>query len=588
MKKLLSFSNLYFLYIFLTGLVFVFLVPPFQKPDEENHFYRAVSLSSGQFFCNKDENSSYFKIPEKYFLLSRNLNSSEIHFDYNKKFLYKNLYVNSRDENSVDKIMRWEKYCNLPFTTYIIFVPSVLVGNILGSSLISFYLCRLVLAIIFIFSIVWSYRRLANTRFRWVVVFYSLIPIVVQQVTSIGYDYVQLSIAPILFALIVAINKKDGNKKDFIIFCLLMFILQIAKPGYYLFSLVYFLIPRNLVAKDIKSYLVKTSIYLMLCFIPGIAFARLYSGAFVTPSLFNPSLQLDFLRDPLFTYTLFINTFNKYSDFYFKSSIGLLGWLDYGLPYYFYLLPLVVFGLLSGYLYKDSFFKNTINKFFILGLSIFSTILFIFLTVYLSWNSIGSREIVGIQGRYFVMFIPFLILFFSSAIRMLHDNKTIRKIAFVVFGIVMLNDIIFAVYNRYYNYSGILGDPTHAFSLSKENNENNFKTIKESQRFIVKLDKNRKIGSLGFYQKPSKLPMQMAYKYRLMDSNCNTVLRKGYFDTNMLQAEGVYEEKTGILKTDSENMCVEISPFISNDERYNYMKLLSSDGQYIFFRYIQN
>ena len=40
-------------YILLFGLLFALLIPPFQSPDEPNHFYRAWQVSEGHFFPEK-------------------------------------------------------------------------------------------------------------------------------------------------------------------------------------------------------------------------------------------------------------------------------------------------------------------------------------------------------------------------------------------------------------------------------------------------------------------------------------------------------------------------------------------------------
>src|SRR5206468_4084293 len=45
-KLLLGFS-------LVMGLLMVFIVPPFQKPDEATHFYKAVSIASGTLVCHK-------------------------------------------------------------------------------------------------------------------------------------------------------------------------------------------------------------------------------------------------------------------------------------------------------------------------------------------------------------------------------------------------------------------------------------------------------------------------------------------------------------------------------------------------------
>ena len=47
------------------GLLFVFIVPPFQVPDEFDHFFKAYLVSKGNFVTPVRENgSTYVKIPK--------------------------------------------------------------------------------------------------------------------------------------------------------------------------------------------------------------------------------------------------------------------------------------------------------------------------------------------------------------------------------------------------------------------------------------------------------------------------------------------------------------------------------------------
>ena len=171
---------------------------------------------------------------------------------------------------------------------------------------------------------------------------------------------------------------------------------------------------------------------------------------------------------------------------------------------------------------------------------------------------------------------------------MLYDKKIIRNIFFVLFFLFLLKDLVFSIYERYYDYSNILSEATYDLSLIKKEYKNNFITVNSPKRFFVQLEPGRKIGSFGFYQSVSGLPMQMGYKYRLMDSSCDKTLHSGFLDTAKLQKEGVYEEKTGIIDPKGDSLCLELSPLISNDDKYNYLQLFSNENQNIFLRYIQN
>ena len=45
--------------------IFTFLVPPFQKPDEQAHFEKSLLISKGYLFCQKKSNNTV-KLEKKY------------------------------------------------------------------------------------------------------------------------------------------------------------------------------------------------------------------------------------------------------------------------------------------------------------------------------------------------------------------------------------------------------------------------------------------------------------------------------------------------------------------------------------------
>ena len=58
---------LFFAYVGIALVVFTFLPPPFQKPDEPSHFYRAVSLINLDQVCSSNDEGVYgFQMKRKY------------------------------------------------------------------------------------------------------------------------------------------------------------------------------------------------------------------------------------------------------------------------------------------------------------------------------------------------------------------------------------------------------------------------------------------------------------------------------------------------------------------------------------------
>jgi len=69
-KKIFTNLILFFL-IPIQLLIFTFLVPPFQKPDEQPHFEKSLLISKGYLFC-KERSNNTVKLEKKYIDLIKN------------------------------------------------------------------------------------------------------------------------------------------------------------------------------------------------------------------------------------------------------------------------------------------------------------------------------------------------------------------------------------------------------------------------------------------------------------------------------------------------------------------------------------
>lgn len=105
---------------------------------------------------------------------------------------------------------------------------------------------------------------------------------------------------------------------------------------------------------------------------------------------------------------------SKLIVFYYISFLGVLGWLDVVFPMSHYIALSV--GLLTLFVLSISQGVRSQMKLPnpVLMLAAFSSVLIIMLALLLTWTPIGSHQIQGLQGRYFVL--PFLILASSISI----------------------------------------------------------------------------------------------------------------------------------------------------------------------------
>ncbi len=199
-----------FLYIVCGGLLFLFLVPPFQKPDEPAHYIRTIALSTGQLYCGPKG----FQIQKSDAGIINDLETQTVAYKYSSKFpiglLKAALFKTGIDKQTINN----KDWCGLVFVGYIPNLMGILAGKLLGFPVITFYLSRLSGFLFFLITLVLSIYLLRSSKYKWVLYFYASIPMVLHQVTAISYDVLQFSLAPLIFSYLVNVleNKIVGGK----------------------------------------------------------------------------------------------------------------------------------------------------------------------------------------------------------------------------------------------------------------------------------------------------------------------------------------------------------------------------------------
>ena len=435
------------------GLIFIFLVPPFQKPDENTHYFRAAALYNKEFTCQTSDSKDDFAIEKKYILFPEFLDTTRIAFKYDEKF-NKNLIQAAeervKDSNSVES---FQGFCGLPFWGYIPYILTFFIGNTSGSLILGFYISRLLSFLFFLFCIVWSYKKLKKSKLRYFVVFYSLIPMVLHQVSAIGYDYLQLALAPVLFAYVFDFfTSSNVKKKDLILFFLVSVIFTIVKAGYYFLPFMFFLIPYRKISSSFKKYAFVSVTFIVAVFIVGLftaLFFRSVGSSASHSSDVNPFLQLKNIMNITFLFKVLINTFKTHSLGIFKSFWGMFGWLDYSFPSYIYALLSSSMFLISFYVQKDKIFDSWFKLFYQSLLVLLLSVSFLLVSTYLLWSPVGANIINGIQGRYFLVLVPLGLVCLSSFLRGFLLSKKLRIGVVLVILSVLLFQTVRIILLRY-------------------------------------------------------------------------------------------------------------------------------------------
>lgn len=424
-------------------LIFTFLVPPFQKPDEQPHFEKALLISKGYLFCRKKSNNTVL-IEKKYIDLIKSPYFDLLTHGKSKlpiKIFLKDLFSNNQSNVLVN--FNIDHLCSFPIISYL---PQALILRILSifgvNPIQSIYFVRLIMSIICYFWFLYLYKKI-NNNYRLILLFTFALPMTLHQISSFSYDAMHIMLALTFFMLLV-------NHNYFKLFFVLFLFLASKKIGYETFFLFLFLIPF-----EIKPMMIGS-----LILIPAYIFSKLTGSYDLQYSLIsltiNPLQQLNFfVSSPINILNILISTTINRFPFYLQSLIGIFGWLEYGLDP----LSYFIYGLFFVYVIKNIKLINKQilkkNKSILLFVTLIISYVFIVLLAFVFNTTPGTFVAHGVQGRYFIPFLPFIILLavqFTQNIKWpkIKTGTITKNVIYITSVIYLISATFFSVFNRYY------------------------------------------------------------------------------------------------------------------------------------------
>lgn len=467
-------------------LLFSIMVPVLQVPDEYTHFSRLCDFySCKEIYDDVNEN----------FFINAELNGIIGEYD-NKVDVYSYLEYGSKAINHNGASARFnvgpETIRYLPFSigfflSYLLHLPV----------LICFQVGELMSIIFFLFMGYHTIRIMP--KYKYIMLFWLLSPMVLQQCSSINYDCVLIPTCFLLTAYIFRIKFADesvGWKKLLIIMGVLLVILLI-KPPYVLMGGLLLIIPLERInihigKLNVADFIKKYRIILIILGVLGVlALGYVFRN--------NTYIKLIYvtIRKPNVILRLFKTSFEDLNHYYIYTTVGSFGWLDstVSVPFeiVFFIVLTCIFikdGLdkygfdikgsekaevsekssdIKGADTKDSDIEaqgNTVtalNKVWI-SVLVFCIFLFIFLSM-LTWsfyvfgmdryapleeyfeNIASLRRFDGVQGRYFIPFIPMLLLGFKREGEGLSEKS---KVYLMIYYVVTFVYLYILLRNRYW------------------------------------------------------------------------------------------------------------------------------------------
>jgi uncharacterized membrane protein len=410
---------LFILLLLAFGGPMVILIPPGAGYDEEDHLVRIWELSAFSFIPGQ-MSPQVMKYP----------------------ILFRDFAYRQQGSSGIIDSDFWQKYARAPLYEYgfvrreldtksvyspVLLFPQGVTMRVLGRTadlpaLLVFYACRLT-GLLSYLILVWLAIRWIPFG-KWILLVLAISPMALFQATTITPDSISNGIGFLFIAgSLRTAGSKDIEWKEVGTLLVLVFLLFLAKLNLLPLILLPFLLmmPSKFKSKGMFAVLMAAVVILFLVEVVGWNVIASTRSVPLLANEANPMGQLLYiLGHPFVFLQTVINDFIRNGFAYFQ------GWIN-GYGYYYWTPPQVVsfFFILSlgSVILADSTREQVNQKFRIAFLLVFvAGYLATVGSLYATFTPVGSEQVFGVQGRYF---IPLALLLFL----VLASYSLIRKIA---------------------------------------------------------------------------------------------------------------------------------------------------------------
>ncbi len=442
----------------LFGLLYVFATPPFQSPDEPQHFYRAYQVSELGLIGQKTAGEAE---PRAGGFLPRSLKrAADLVLDDVPHNIRR--YVDpAAIKAALDIRLAPGDRQFLEFPTNVLYSPlpyapqaaAIALGRLFHAGpLALLYLARVFNLAAWIL-LVGAALRLTPV-FCWVFLVLALAPMSVAQAASASADALTNGAAFLLIASIFEAAFATAAAVDrtrLVRLAALSLAVALSKPVYAFLPVLVLIIPAARFGGRRKIRIAATALPAL-----GWAAAAAWSAA-VSPlsvALQTGASSTGQIRFILARPGRFLSAVRGMVTAHFgdhvREFVGQLGWLDVALPTALILLFLGV--LVSTALADKS--EGIAVRWRPKALGLLVTLVSaaaITATIYVVWNPVGAAGIEGVQGRYFIPFGPLLLLlFYNRRIPRLLDRIRVLGGVLVAFSAFALAFGLAALLSRFY------------------------------------------------------------------------------------------------------------------------------------------
>ena len=410
------------------GILFVYATPPYQGPDEFDHFRRAMLVAGGTLLPHVEDGVTGVRLPQS--LVDFEARHEYLKREPGEKYGYGQL-LEEMGERARTRATAFASF-STQAASPLLYLPA-LAGLAAGrvAAALSFadgdgaqnWLARLQFARLgnlFVFTLAVAAALVAIPRFHAAISFVALLPMSMHLATIVHYDTTVL--IALLGVFVVVVRKitvpRPATRLEYGVLLASAFLVGHGKVVYLPLLLVVltaaWALPRR-AAIDLVGLTV-------LAALAGVASSLLFAPLSNLPPGNLERQAAYLLANAGNIPALVADTFARFHGEYFEGMLGLFGWLDTRLPASLHLLLWGVFGLAILADARTNVGGIGLRNRLALLVGVAVSILGVLLSIYLVWTAnyprgVGAATVGGVQGRYFIPCLPFIAAAVSLPIR---------------------------------------------------------------------------------------------------------------------------------------------------------------------------
>ena len=451
----------------LFGILYLFLVPPFQVPDEANHFYRAYHIVDGNLMGEKTNDQRFGgELPENLVTLYQPF--KDLRYNYDARIGWDAYETASKIPLRKGRTT-FVDFANVAYyspTAYLFQVPDLWLYQFINvKPLFLFYLTRLASFFYWAFVIYHAIRLMPFHK--WTFCFLALLPSSLFLHAGITADSITNASCFYLIALLTRLIFDDKTAITFqhlFIILALGLLITLNKVVYFPIAFLFLLIPRVKFASVLQYYNLSFTLV-------GSILLTLGTWFLITKDLFipyehyhpdfrdtqqlnegvDPMAQLQFiLTNPLDFIGIWFRSFFEYLPSNLAHYIGKFGWEANYLPGI--LIGLTGLGLIiHTILEPNKYVFNLKNRLAFLFSGMLCFILFS-VVIYMQWSPPGNEVILSFGGRYMIPIFPLFFLGIGGIFRKWKSEHIYLMVRIGMMGLIWIGLIsgVFCVINRYW------------------------------------------------------------------------------------------------------------------------------------------